>query len=82
MVRCGRPGGGGPGGEHCDQRGQLGIGRPAADHPEHRSARLALAHSGMFPCFFGGSVSRLVRSIRSAWTTYRRVYDGGITESM
>jgi hypothetical protein len=35
----------------------------------------------MLPCFFGGSLSRLVRSIRNAWVTYLRVYDGGITES-
>jgi hypothetical protein len=36
----------------------------------------------MFPCFFGGSDSRLLRSIRSARMTYARVSDGGITESM
>src|SRR5207247_366280 len=60
-------------------------------HPEHRPLGIAqlplplppraLAHSGMFPCFLGGSVSRLVRRIRSACTTYRRGYDGGVTES-
>src|SRR3712207_7636368 len=34
--------------------------------------RVGGGHSGMFPCFFGGSVSRLVRSARSAFTTWLR----------
>ncbi len=38
-------------------------------------------HSGMFPCFFGGSVSRLVRSSRSDRTISRRVSWGAITAS-
>ena len=41
----------------------------------------ALAHSGMFPCFFGGSDSRLFRSSRSALMTYARVCDGAMTAS-
>lgn len=39
-------------------------------------------HSGMFPCFFGGSVSRFVRSRRSAFTISARVWRGWITASM
>jgi hypothetical protein len=35
----------------------------------------------MFPCFFGGSVSRLLASTRSALTTWTRVCDGGMTAS-
>ena len=36
----------------------------------------------MLPCFFGGSVSRLVRSARSAADDLRRASsDGGITAS-
>src|SRR5699024_5649423 len=40
------------------------------------------AHSGMFPCFLVGSVSRLVRSARSACATSRRVSAGRITPSI
>ena len=36
----------------------------------------------MFPCFFGGSDSRLVRSARSALVTFIRVFDGVMTVSM
>ena len=43
---------------------------------------LGRAHSGMFPCFFGGSVSRLFRSARSARVTFMRVFDGLMTVSM
>ena len=35
----------------------------------------------MFPCFFGGSVARFVRSVRSARTICTRVADGAITAS-
>ena len=38
-------------------------------------------HSGMFPCFFGGSVSRFVRSARNASTICDRVSCGMITRS-
>ena len=38
-------------------------------------------HSGMFPCFFGGNEARLVRSARSARTTWARVSDGSMTAS-
>lgn len=37
--------------------------------------------SGMFPCFLGGRVWRLLRSARRALMTEERVWDGGITES-
>ena len=40
------------------------------------------AHNGMFPCFFGGSVSRLEASRRRARTTSMRVSCGVITASM
>jgi hypothetical protein len=36
----------------------------------------------MFPCFLGGSVSRLVFSARKALVTFIRVFDGEITVSM
>ena len=53
-------------------RGELAVrgGQPAV-----------LSYSGMLPCFFGGSVSRLVRSARSARTICTRVSDGVITAS-
>ncbi len=41
-----------------------------------------VGHSGMFPCFFGGSVSRLEASRRSARTTSMRVSCGVMTASM
>jgi hypothetical protein len=47
----------------------------------HDSKQGALAHSGMFPCFLGGSVSRLLASTRSALVTCTRVCDGGMTAS-
>jgi len=80
-----------PGSDHGDQGRQVLGGRLAGDHPQSRPgcgrcrrwARPAAAgtHSGMFPCFFGGNVSRLPRNARSALITYERVWDGGITES-
>ncbi len=42
---------------------------------------LVAGHSGMFPCFLGGSVARLVRSSRSARTISERVSCGVITAS-
>ena len=40
-----------------------------------------LAHSGMFPCFFGGFRSRLPSSISSAEISFLRVSRGRITAS-
>jgi hypothetical protein len=40
------------------------------------------SHSGMFPCFLGGRLSRLVRRARSARVTFIRVFDGLMTVSM
>ncbi len=54
----------------------------SAHHRERRWADLLrLGHSGMFPCFLGGSVSRLVRSSRSTRVTSARVSCGVITAS-
>ena len=41
-----------------------------------------LDHSGMFPCFFGGFLSRLVSSSASALISRGRVRRGSITSSM
>lgn len=75
--------------EHGDDGGDLLGRRVAADDPQRRAlaafavtGRLVSAHSGMFPCFLGGSVWRLLRSARSARTTFIRVFDGEITVSM
>jgi hypothetical protein len=67
-----------------DQRRDLLGGRVASDELQRRRVCLELvaAHNGMFPCFFGGSVSRLVRSARRAFVTFIRVFDGVITVSM
>jgi len=75
-------------GQHGQQGGHLLGGRLTADQPQRRWGRLVgarvrvAAHSGMFPCFFGGRVSRLVRSARSALVTFIRVLLGVITVSM
>jgi hypothetical protein len=38
-------------------------------------------HSGIFPCFFGGFLSRLFSSISSAWISFLRVSRGWMTAS-
>jgi hypothetical protein len=40
-----------------------------------------LTHSGMFPCFLGGSEARFVRKARKARTTCARVSEGSMTAS-
>ena len=82
--------------EHDDERRDL-LGRRVARHgqrgvrcahAELRSGRSKLlrrgsaGHSGMFPCFLGGSVSRLFCSARRARVTFIRVLDGLMTVSM
>ena len=75
-------------GDDDGQGGELLGGRLTADDPQQRTLRLLvgllgrLAHSGMFPCFFGGSVWRLLASSRSALVISTRVSDGRITWSM
>jgi hypothetical protein len=74
-------------GAGCDdheQRGHfLGCWLAAEDTQDGSRGRFLcrIGHSGMFPCFFGGNVCRLPRSMRNARMTYDRVCDGGITES-
>src|SRR6202008_919967 len=36
-------------------------------------------HNGMFPCFFGGFLSRFVSSMASAWISFFRVSRGWVT---
>lgn len=75
--------------------GRIGIGADGAENHHQRSEFLSVgvtgydlelgsvaAHSGMFPCFFGGKVCRLLRSARSAWITCDLVSAGIITRSM
>ena len=73
---------------HCaerdDEGGKLLRCRFTAMHDHERRRLFGLfvrCHSGMFPCFLGGSVSRLVRSRRRARTSSRRVVEGGMTAS-
>ena len=67
--------------DHRDQRGHL-LGRGVAlDDAQEPGAAPGVAHSGMFPCFLAGSVSRFDRSSRSARTTSTRVSCGLITAS-
>ena len=71
-----------------DRGDLLVVGHAATNDPQQRLEGCRLGrglvggHSGMFPCFFGGSDSRLVRSSRSARITSRRVSDGLMTASM
>src|SRR4051794_8083306 len=71
-VHCGRcrP-------DHGGERGDLLVGRLAA----YDTQVGMLVHSGMLPCFFGGRLCRLLRSMRSDRITYDLVCDGGMTES-
>ena len=71
------------GGENTNQRGQFFRTGVAADYAQRRfGGSFLLAHSGMFPCFFGNDSLRLLRSARSARTTCVRVSCGRITRSM
>src|ERR1035437_8908325 len=65
--------------QHSQHRGELVVAGVAADHGE---GRVRTAHSGMFPCFFGGIDSRLVRRSRRARITDARVSCGWMTWSM
>jgi hypothetical protein len=69
------------GDEYSHQRGQLFVVRVTPDHL-HNGRGFVGSHRGMFPCFLGGSVSRLVLSARNARVTFIRVLDGEITVSM
>ena len=71
-------------------RGRGCRGRPAPAPRCHRSQRHRSlcssraprgAHSGMFPCFFGGRLSRLPRRMRSALAISARVCEGSMTAS-
>ena len=69
--------GGGAGGEDGDQGGELLRRGVALDDLQDR-----LGHSGMFPCFLGGRVSRLVRSSAQRPDDLRRgSRDGVMTAS-
>src|SRR5438270_114257 len=61
----------------------LGVGLVLAtpDDDERRHLLVRTAHSGMFPCFLGGRVSRFVRSNRRARMSSRRVVAGRMTAS-
>ena len=71
-----------------DREVEPGVTRPPlfvikgdASAEEVAALTAVLTYSGMLPCFFGGSVSRLLRSTRSARTICTRVSDGAMTES-
>jgi hypothetical protein len=68
---------------HGDQCGQLGRLWVSGDDLKYwMHCLVGAAHSGMFPCFLGGRLARLLRSIESARMTCRRVCEGSITASM
>ena len=72
--------------EDGDQGRELLGGRVASEESQSWPLCLELVmrghHKGMFPCFLGGSVSRLLRSARKAFVTFIRVFEGVITVSM
>ncbi len=57
------------------------IGAGVAAKTDRAFASSSSAHSGMFPCFLGGWVARLVRIARRALMTTTRVAAGSITPS-
>jgi|ERR1039458_5924637 hypothetical protein len=61
-----------------------GLGPARASRPRphcHTHTATLKPYNGMFPCFFGGFLSRLVCSISSAWISFLRVSLGWITAS-
>lgn len=68
--------------DDCHERRKLFFAGSAADDP-HVGGRLFWGgHSGMFPCFFGGSSLRLPRSDRSALAIETRVLAGSMMPSI
>ena len=67
-----------------DQAENADNGQPVADRAAGQFVVDGVEgiHSGMFPCFFGGRASRLLRSLRSASATVHRVAAGSITSVM
>jgi hypothetical protein len=70
-----------PRGENGHHSRKLVLRRRAFDDGEYGLLIIQAAHSGMLPCFFGGSVCRLVRSNLSALVISTRVSCGLITAS-
>jgi hypothetical protein len=70
-----------PRGENGHHSSQLVLRRRAFDHGEYGLLIIRAAHSGMLPCFFGGSVCRLVPSNLSTLVISIRVSCGLITAS-
>ena len=73
------------GSQHGEQRSEL-LRAGFASHDANGlrlggSIAASRVHRGMFPCFLGGRLSRLVRSSRRALMTSRRVSAGAITAS-
>jgi hypothetical protein len=73
--------------DHRGDRRELVGGGAAGDHSEgcgcviRSLVRWQVAHRGIFPCFFAGCDSRLVRSARSALITTTRVAAGSMMPS-
>lgn len=61
--------------------GVTNISSDGSKSPEFVVAVIVPPYSGMFPCFFGGRLARLVRSARSALVTATRVAAGSMTPS-
>jgi hypothetical protein len=66
--------------EHTGDSGNFGVARVASNNGE-TALWDVLTHSGMFPCFLGGTLARFVRSARNAFTTATREAAGSITPS-
>ena len=60
---------------------EAGSGHPLEPVLDRNNDPVALGHSGMFPCFLGGRVSRLERSSRSERMISMRVSWGAMTAS-
>ena len=62
------------------QAGKTGVRPSQADRVAPSRTRQA-PHSGIFPCFLGGLVSRFVASARRAWISLGRVSRGSMISS-
>src|SRR5690606_10585792 len=71
-------------GEHGDERGELLLGGMPAQHLDLQGLLCLFrgGHSGMFPCFLGGSSARLPRRARNAFAIDTRVLAGSMMPSI
>src|SRR5690606_17274473 len=68
-------------GDHSHEGREFFLVGGAADDPDSGRLRGGVGHSGMFPCFLGGSSARLPLSDRNAFAIDTRVLAGSMMPS-